>query len=233
VLYRALVRAKVRAIKAAQAGVPAAERVAPYLALARRLIKPRTPRLILTYGLSGSGKTTITSELVARLPALRLRSDLERKRLAGVDLDTHEELPVDQGRYDASATEATYASLAGGADAALSAGLDVIVDATFLSRERRHRFKAVAAGRGASLSILACEAPESVLRARLRSRADAGSDASEATQAVLDAQLENAEPPVDEEHAHVIRVDTTRPVDYDELVKALLHTSSGASPQTE
>ena len=224
VLYRALVRAKVRAIKAAQAGAPAGERVAPYLAFALRLIRPRAPRLILTYGLSGSGKTTITSELVARLPALRLRSDLERKRLAGVAADAHEELAVGEGRYDESATEKTYAALAAGADAALAGGLDVIVDATFLTAQRREAFSPIAERHGASLTILACNAPEAELRRRIRARAEARKDASEATEAVLDAQLRTAEPPDDDARARVIRVDTAAAIDYDELVKALLHS---------
>src|SRR5690606_30336967 len=222
-LYRALVRAKVRAIKAAQAGAPAGERVAPYLALARRLIRPRAPRLILTYGLSGSGKTTVTSELVARLPALRLRSDLERKRLAGVAADTHEELAVGEGRYGEEATERTYDALAAGADAALAGGVDVIVDATFLSARRREAFAPIAARHGASLAILACDAPEAELRKRVRARAAARKDASEATEAVLDAQLRTAQPPSEDGGARVIRVDTAAAIDYDELVKALLH----------
>lgn len=220
-LYRALVRAKVRAIKAAQAGTAAAEQVAPYLALARRLIKPRSRHLILTYGLSGSGKTTITNELVARLPAVRIRSDLERKRLAGVEPAAHDDLGVGEGRYDAASTERTYAALADAADAALAGGLDVIVDATFLSRARRQAFAPLAARHGASLAVLACEAPEAELRKRIRVRAAARSDASEATEAVLDAQLRTAEPPIDGEN--VVRVDTTGRVDYDALVKALLH----------
>lgn len=220
-LYRALVRAKVRAIKAAQAGIPAAERVAPYLALARSLIRPRAPRLILTYGLSGSGKTTVTGELVARLPAIRLRSDLERKRLAGVAPDTHEELPVGAGRYSTRATDETYAALAAGAEAALAGGLDVIVDATFLSRQRRRELEPVAARHGATVTILACDAPEAELRRRIRARAAARSDASEATEAVLDAQLASAQPPTAEDGLPVVRVDTTERIDYDDLVKAL------------
>src|SRR5690606_6107960 len=223
VLYRALVRAKVRAIMAAQAGAPAGERVAPYLGFARRLIRPRTPRLILTYGLSGSGKTTITTELVARLPALRLRSDLERKRLAGVAADAHDELTVGEGRYGAAATERTYAALAAGADAALAGGLDVIVDATFLSAQRREAFAPIAARHGASLAILACEAPEAELRKRIRARAAARNDASEATEAVLDAQLRTAQPPREGAGVSVVRVDTAAAIDYDELVKALRH----------
>lgn len=222
-LYRALVRAKVRAIKASAAADArhAAERVAPYLALARRLMQRERPRLILTYGLSGSGKTTVTEELVPRLPAIRLRSDLERKRLAGVAPTVTEALGVGEGRYDAAMTDRTYEVLRTGADAALSGGLDVIVDATFIARERRAAFAELAALRGAELTVLVCEAPEETLRDRIRRRAAAGTDASEATEAVLDTQLRRTEPPALDEGARIVRVDTSMPTDYDALVKRI------------
>jgi uncharacterized protein len=222
-LHRALVRAKVRAIKAQGDAAAAAERIAPYLALARRLMPPRRPRLILTYGLSGSGKTTVTDALVPRLPAVRLRSDLERKRLAGVEPTAHGGLGVGEGRYDAAATERTYAALRDGSGRALSAGINVIVDATFLSRARRAEFAELAERHDARVTILVCEAPQSVLRARIDARAAGGKDASEATQDVLDAQLEHAEAPQPGEGANVLRVDTSGGVDYDGLTKRLLH----------
>lgn len=224
VLYRALVRAKVGAIKASALPEPgaAAEEIALYLALGRRLIAPRVPHLILTYGLSGSGKTTVTTELVAQLPAIRLRSDLERKRLAGVEETARDRFGIGQGRYDAATTDKTYDRLLRGAASALSGGSNVIVDATFLSRARRHAFIQLAERHGASLTVLMCEAPEATLRARIRARDSAGKDASEATEAVLDAQLKQAEPPQPSEGAHIVQVDTSSKIDYDALVKRLL-----------
>src|SRR5690606_27263397 len=151
VLYRTLVRAKVRAIKAAQANAPAAERVAPYLALARRPMQPHPQRLVLTYRLSGRGTTTVAGALICRPTAPRRRSDLERKRLAGVDPLAREAVGVGEGRYDPAATEAAYAALVASADSALSGGLDVIVDAAFLIGERRRAFAPIAARHGARL----------------------------------------------------------------------------------
>jgi aminoglycoside phosphotransferase family enzyme/predicted kinase len=225
-VYRALVRAKVRALKAEQAGRAAelAARVGPYLELAESLTRQRRPLLIVTRGLSGSGKTHVTSELVPRLPALRVRSDLERKRLHGVDAEAHEIFDVGRGRYDADATDRTYAALERAAEHALAAEVDVIADATFLARARRASFQDLAKRRGARFAILDCTAPEAVLRERIRGRAAARSDASEANEAVLDAQLDAVEPLGPEEAEHVVSVDTSHPVDYAALA-ARLHGS--------
>ena len=224
-VYRALVRAKVRAIKAVQARAPdPGARVGPYLALARGLTEERSPLLVITRGLSGSGKTTVAGELMTRLPAVRIRSDLERKRLHGLAPDARGDLGVGQGRYDSAATERTYQTLAAFAEHALAGGLNVIVDATFASRDRRTAFRSLAERCGARFAILDCVAPEETLRARIRARAAARSDASEATEAVLDAQLSHAEPPTGDEAPYVQRVDTSAELDYRSLAASLLRT---------
>jgi len=84
-VYRALVRCKVQALSA-DAGKAGRRNAAGgrYLDLAERLIAPAAPVLIITHGFSASGKTTVTSELMSLLPAVRVRSDLERKRLHGL-----------------------------------------------------------------------------------------------------------------------------------------------------
>ena len=65
-VYRALVRAKVAAIKRAQSAADGHE-AERYLKTATDLAAPKTPLLVITHGLSGSGKTTVTDELVGRL----------------------------------------------------------------------------------------------------------------------------------------------------------------------
>src|SRR5690606_42035197 len=119
-VYRSLVRANVRAIKARQAGEEP-ERT-PYVDLAERLVAPRRPLLVVTHGLSGSGKTHVSTELVGRLPALRARSDLERKRLGGFGERDASGSPVGGGLYDAATTAATYDRLADAAATALRHG---------------------------------------------------------------------------------------------------------------
>ncbi|MGE5465800.1 MAG: AAA family ATPase [Ignavibacteria bacterium] len=198
-VYRALVRAKVAAIRAGQedaasaAGRDRAE-AAVYLDLAQRLSAPRTPTLTITHGLSGSGKSHAAQALLladADARTLRLRSDVERKRLFGLGAQDASHSPLDGGIYTADAHAATYRRLEELAQIALHAGWSVIVDAAFLKRAERDAFRRLAANNDAPFAILACEAPLPELRHRLEARR---SDASEATVAVLDRQLEWIEP---------------------------------------
>lgn len=192
-VYRAVVRAKVAAIRgnAAEAG--------EYLAMAEGLTSPPPPRLTITFGLSGSGKTTTSS---ARLLAdetastVRIRSDVERKRLFGLAPDAGSGGAI----YGADATLRTYARLAELSRQALADGWPVIVDAAFLKRAEREAFRALASELHAPFSILACEAAPDELRRRLAARSG---DASEATVAVLEQQLHWAEPLTDAERTTI------------------------------
>jgi aminoglycoside phosphotransferase family enzyme/predicted kinase len=214
-VYRALVRAKVRAIKAAQNHAQSGRSaIASYLAAASELIEASAPQLLITHGLSGSGKTHVTNELIGALPALRVRSDLERKRLRGLAAHAHSESPVGGGLYDAGSTERTYAALAWIAERALSNGFSMIVDATFLRRAERTAFRRLATASNARFAILECTAADSELRRRIEARRREDSDASEANLAVLDHQLTAQEPLHDSERAAAVRIDTEHAIDY-------------------
>jgi aminoglycoside phosphotransferase family enzyme/predicted kinase len=221
-VHRAFVRAKVRAIKAAQKKAESGrDALAPYLALARDLVTPRAPRLLITHGLSGSGKTHVTGALQGPLAAVRARSDLERKRLHGLGATARSRSPVGGGLYDAAATRQTYERLAEIAASALGNGFSAIVDATFLNRPERDRFAALAERLGAHFAILDCAAPESVLRRRVAAREKAGSDASEAGLAVLDAQLATRDPLGEDELRRTVKVATDRDLDPDTVLRDL------------
>lgn len=196
--YRAMVRAKVAAL-----GGDAA-RADDYLGLAETLAAPPPPRLTITFGLSGSGKTTRSSALLRadpRAATLRLRSDVERKRLFRLHALADSRSTADAGIYTADATRRTYAHLADTAASLLAAGWSVIIDAAFLRRDERHAFQALAAAHGARFAILACTAPLDELRHRLQTRRG---DASEATVAILEKQLDWVEALDDSEKALVI-----------------------------
>ncbi len=207
--YRALVRAKVAAIRAAQDGLDAAGRAQAldtcrgYLAFAARAAAPERAFLLLTHGLSGAGKTTVTQELLERLGAIRLRSDVERKRLFALAADEPSGSSVGGGIYTPEADRATYARLAALAETVLAAGHPVIVDATFLKRDRRAPFYALARKSGVPVVVLELHVPESVLRARIEARRRGGRDASEADLEVLRRQQAGLEPLNAEERAGV------------------------------
>jgi predicted kinase len=195
-VYRALVRCKVAAIRAGQ-GAEANDEAASYIALAERLAVPKAPRLVITHGLAGCGKTTASNQLLLEdsdANTLRLRSDVERKRLYGLSALQRSASPLDGGIYVADAHERTYGRLHDLAQMLLLAGWSVVVDAAFLRRAERARFAALAQRCGATFALCAPQVTLEQLRERVTARQVAGRDASEATLAVLEKQLDWIEP---------------------------------------
>ncbi len=219
-VYRALVRAKVAAIKRAQSASDGHE-AERYLATALELIAPRRPLLVIAHGLSGSGKSYVLNELVSRLPGIRARSDVERKRLHGLDASARSGSEVGAGLYTAAGTRRTYAALGEIAAALLRNGETALIDAAFLKRSERLEFRQIAAANAARFAILDCTASPRELEARIRARASAGRDASEADLAVLEHQLRTEEPLDAAERRHAVRVDTEKSIDYSQLAARL------------
>jgi hypothetical protein len=228
-VYRALVRAKVAAIRLGQPELPERERETAlaqcreYLQLALRFTRPPRPWLAITRGLSGSGKTRLTLAAVETLGAIRIRSDVERKRLFGLAPEARTGSAPDQGIYGRAAGERTYARLAELADSALRAGFSVIVDATFLECARRQAFRALARRCGAPFAILDFQTPDEVLERRVAAREAAGQDASEAGIAVLRRQRQSMEPLAPDEQPFAIAIDTTRADAADHVIAGLRH----------
>lgn len=199
-VYRAMVRAKVSCIRAHQPGIDAADRERSarayhgHLELAWALSAPPEPALIVMHGLSGSGKTTISRGLVEAFGAIRIRSDVERKRLQGLEALARTRSAPGEGIYTAEVDRLTYGRLEALAGDILDAGYPVVVDATFLHRTWREMFRELARERRAPFVMVACAAPEATLRERVASRARAATDASEAGLAVLERQIAALEP---------------------------------------
>ena len=199
-VYRAMVRAKVACIRAHQPGIGgddkslSVQRYNNHLQLAQRLSAWSRPALIIMHGLSGSGKTTVSQGLLESLGAVRLRSDIERKRLHGLKAAARTGSGIEAGIYAAAATENTYAQLANCARELLVAGYPVIVDAAFLKRDHRNAFRRIASGCGVPFAMVSCAAQEATLRERVVKRDSEGKDASEAGLAVLERQLATQDP---------------------------------------
>jgi predicted kinase len=215
--YRALVRAKVAALRALQAEPAAAAHAAAitecarYLAWAAERIRKREPILVITCGLSGSGKTWLARRLRERLRALHVRSDVERKRLAGLVPEADSRSPPDAGIYTPDFTARTYDRLNEWAAAALTGGESIIVDAAFLRRDERVRLLSLAESHGAPACIVHCTAPVDILRERIAARHARRNDASEAGVDVLERQPCWWEDFGEHEQPHVMEVDTLRP----------------------
>ena len=203
-VYRALVRAKVAGLRAAQVADALSVQsahvdVSSCLKLAIRFTEKRQPELWITHGLSGSGKTTLSQALLEHRGMVRLRSDVERKREAGLEALAH----GGERLYTRQASRSTYGHLAELASGLLAAGWPVIVDAAFLERGQRDLFRNLAKRYEADFRILDMAVDPHVLRARVRQRQKKGTDASDADLAVLERQLLSAQPLEEDE-----RVDT-------------------------
>lgn len=197
-VYRALVRVKVAVLRAEQTtGTEQAAALAglrALLDLASVLMRPLPARLEITHGLSGCGKTTATEKMMQTGGAVRLRSDVERKRLAGLDAMARSGSGTGQQLYTDDATRRTYVRLAELAGAVLDAGWPVIIDATFGARWHRDLMREVGRTRDAEFRIHDFPVAVAVLRERIVQRMRAANDASEADLDVLQRQLETEEP---------------------------------------
>ena len=196
VVYRALVRAQVEQLRNPDPGGFARR----YLDTALAWTQAAQPRLSITHGLPGSGKTFSSQALLRREGAIRLRSDVERKRLFGLrTLESSSDRGLDL--YGAGATDRTYGQLFAIARDALHAGYPVVLDAAFLHRAERQQALTLARELAVPFTILHCEAPPAVLRERLLAR---HGDASEADVAVLEGLQKGAEPLTAEELSYVV-----------------------------
>jgi aminoglycoside phosphotransferase family enzyme/predicted kinase len=214
--YRAMVRAKVACLRAAQLESSEARDALvaehrSYLELARRFTRPLRPGIIVAHGLSGSGKTTLSQSLLERIGAVRIRTDVERKRLHGLAAGARSGSGIDRGLYTADATRETYRRACGLVRDVIGAGWIAIVDGTFLMRWQRDLFRRQAAELGVPFVVIDFAAGETTVRERLRTRGRDGHDASEADIAVLEHQLSTQEPLAPDEAASVVGYDAGMP----------------------
>ncbi len=221
--YRALVRAKVAAIRLSQDDVTGEERpelereLHEYIDLADGYTKAGQPAVIITHGVSGSGKTFSSKLLAMSLPAMHIRSDVERKRLSGLGpKDASGSEPLG-GMYSEDVTRKTYQRLLDLAEDMIAFGFVVIVDATFLRLEQRELFAAMAEHMLVPFVILDMRYTEQVLHARVRDRVEHGDGVSEADEEILDLQLGLHDTLTDKEQGAVVVVTEDHPLSIMEI----------------
>ncbi len=232
-VYRALVRAMVDSLEAER--VPAhregaLKRLCMRVSTAADLINRPPATLFIMHGPSGSGKSWFSERLAESLGAVRIRSDVERKRLAGAGTPDPGADGYEQGKYSPEFTRRTYTRLIECAQVCIDAGIDTIVDAAFLQRANRQPFRDLAAGRGVRFVVLSCTAPRDVLMQRVAERRELRADASEAGAAVLARQLEHFEPIDAGELPQTIVIDTARANALQTALGAIAHVAFPVRP---
>jgi uncharacterized protein len=227
-VYRALIRAMVDLLAAENqtAGRETFRRQACLrLDTATTLIRAHQPAMIIMHGLSGSGKSTVSERLAEQLGAIRIRSDVERRRLQTESgaLAIHAE----------AFNQRTYGRLLGCAANCLLGGVNAIVDAAFLEASNRDQFRAWAASHDIPFLIVSCRADVPELEARIERRRLSGRDPSDADLSQLRRQL-NAWVPIGEtERSRVVTLDTMQPEAVPEALPricAMLHACASAAP---
>jgi hypothetical protein len=223
-VYRAMVRAKVAQVRADQVGVGAASaglraESRGYIVQALRYARRAQPMLVVMHGFSGSGKTTVAQDLLERLDAIRIRTDVERKRMPGVTSEPAGAAAVPGALYTSGATTRTYERVRDHAAIALDAGFSAIADGTFLRRAQRDLLRGLAAERRVPFVIVDVSADSATLRERLARRARASNDASDADAEVLALQLRTHEPLGPDEMAHVVACTSGQPFDLAQIAR--------------
>jgi aminoglycoside phosphotransferase family enzyme/predicted kinase len=205
--YRAMVRAKIAAIRASQRAIAKArvkvrhelKSCHSYLALAHDCLTRRRPALIITQGLPGCGKSTFAQIALERLGAIRIRSDVERKRLFGLTALADSKSQTDADIYSEDATRRTYARLQKLARIVIAAGFTVIVDAAFVLHSEREGFCALATELDVPFIIASVHTDAALLAERIALRGRRGTDASEADVSVMQKLMDVQEPLRDQE----------------------------------
>lgn len=209
-VYRAMVRAKV-ALQTQNAHTDFLFK--QYLDYAKNKVrKEQVATLWITFGVSGSGKTHLASELAAEFQLIHLRSDIERKRL--FQPSKFSDL------YSSEKTKDTYQRLWDLAHLLLSSGQSVIVDASFLKQTEREHFHQLAQQLNIPFLVIACNAPREILEKRIQHRLESENDASDATLEVLNHQLNHYDVLTTQELTFSVMISTEDSLDIPTLTKS-------------
>jgi uncharacterized protein len=209
---RALVRCKVALLRSEQVGADEQDAASPqneacrYLAYAIDRSRPPPTAIMITHGYSGSGKSTFSKYMAEFVGAIQIRSDVERKRLHGLNAAARAPAMPGAGLYGSAVTEKTYDCLCGLARKVVESGFPVIVDAAFLKIEHRKLFENLAHELGVPFLVFDTQASEATLKIRVQSRALLGQDPSDAGLDVLAHQLAEHDPLSSDEAKYAIAV---------------------------
>jgi len=214
--YRAYVRGKVASFKLDDVYTTDAEKekaietASSYFDLACTYVKSK-PNLIITTGLIGSGKTTLSKALASRMGLVVLSSDVIRKRLARIPQTEHRFETYNSGIYSPEFSRKTYDAMFFEAKNILSEGDSVIMDGSFIKNAERQRAKSLAEEMNASFYILECSPDEETIQRYLNRRLQKD-NVSDGRWEIYLVQKDNFEPVLEvSPHKHVI-INTAQPI---------------------
>jgi len=233
--YYAFVRGKVTGFRLNEPDISPAERerltqtAGSYFDLAYAYAaRPQRPLLVLMTGLMGTGKSVIARQLALRLDAELIQTDAIRKELLAIPAEEHHFEAFGQGIYAADVTQRTYAEALGRADAALSAGRPVIIDASYSRRADRRAAANLASRSGTGFMVVECRCAEGAVRSRLDERSTRRDEVSDGHWDIYAAQKAAFEPVTEVPESDHVILDTTRPVEHS--VDTVLRRSKGLPP---
>ncbi|GAB4541035.1 MAG: bifunctional aminoglycoside phosphotransferase/ATP-binding protein [Pleurocapsa sp.] len=206
---QAYVRAKVTSFLLGDPNIPdavkqdAQKTAKEYYRQAWQYTQHQPGKITLMSGLSGSGKTTVATEMARQTGAIHIRSDAVRKHLAGIGLDETGGNEI----YTPEMNQKTYDRLLELGLMAATAGFPVILDAKYDRVALRQPAIEAAKSHNLEVEIINCVAPTAVLRDRLNQRSG---DISDATADLIDAQVSASEDFTPDEQAYVTTVDTSK-----------------------
>ncbi len=202
--HRALVRGKVEGLRPNGAS----GRASSYFEYASRVTwETFKPFLVMIYGLTGGGKSTLACELNRRLGLSIISSDATRKVLAGFS-GRQDTLAYGAGIYSPSMTEKTYAKMTEETEKLILKGEGAILDATFQRRAHRKSILDLAAKHKVPVAMIHCRSTEKLIQKRLAKRAAEGRDLSDGRWEIYLLQ-KAAFDPIEEGHPEIcLSVDT-------------------------
>ena len=218
-VYRAVVRGKVESLKLLDPHIPEAEKIRAgdkavrYFRLARGYVARQgfRPSLIITCGLTGSGKSATAAALAGALGTETASADVVRKDLAKSPRTKRRLDAYGTGIYTPAFDEATYREMLSRAERALNAGRSIVVDATFRRKRDRIRFSNLAARYAAPFYIIHTSCPDNLVKLRLDERNRNPEEISDGRWELFHRQMDEFEAPGSGEGI-LINLDTSRPV---------------------
>ena len=225
--YRAYVRGKVESFKLDDRYLPSEDKAAAirnasgYFDLASFYARPR-PSLLITVGVTGTGKTTAAETISKRTGLFVISSDVVRKQLAGIPLTERRLDSFDAGIYSEDFTRRTYDTILSQAREILASGHSVILDATFIRKSDRLKARELAHTAGADYFVLAFTGTREAIERRLAARSSSPS-VSDGRVDILGSQMTQFEQ-VDEVPASMrVEFDLSRQLEenIDELLRTM------------